>query len=85
MTEGGDDIYTHIILGIEHRVPIVELRGDMRSIFCLRRTLFPQFLLLCAHTVKKKRFNSKKNICSVKKNAFYNMIFEKCRIFAARI
>ena len=30
MTEGGDDIFTHIILGIEHRVPIVELRGDMR-------------------------------------------------------
>ena len=67
MTEGGDDIYTHIILGIEHRVPIVELRGDMRSIFCLRRTLFPQFLLLCAHTVKKNVLIQKKIYVPLKK------------------
>ena len=85
MTEGGDDIYTHIILGIEHRVPIVELRGDMRChILSAKNTFSAISLTVCAHC-KKKRFNSKKNICSVKKNAFYNMIFEKCRIFAARI
>lgn len=68
MTEGGDDIYTHIILGIEHRVPIVELRGDMRChILSAKNTFSAISLTVCAHC-KKNVLIQKKIYVSLKKS-----------------